>query len=198
MEDLFLKAVINEITWQQVVATVLLVWLTQIGTWVVKQLWNWFRHRSQPNLHDFRAHQKYQDIFSQTVTDFLRTHNFANPYRRDILDRIDEAYFYARFSSPEFLFHDNKLQKARNEMHASLDAFWKRLNHETFSLDSNIEFSNVPIRQNDLEQEQRDKIINDLNQLATGLIKSLDTFNKACLQKFDQKITITDSSPPQD
>lgn len=80
----------------------------------------------------------------------------------------------------------------------ALNTFWKKLNHETFCLDSNMAYSSVPIRENDPEQEKRDQIISEINDLATNLSSQLESFNKACLKKFDQKINVIDNSPPQD
>lgn len=101
MEDIVSKAVSGEMPWSDLALIVIIVWITQFFTWAVKQLWNKGINHFKPNLHDFKVYQKYQSIFSQRVLDFIKTHTFANPYLRDILDPIDEAFYYGRFSSPE-------------------------------------------------------------------------------------------------
>lgn len=197
MESVIEKAVNGDLAWSNVILIVLIVWLTQFITWAAKRLWIFILRKNQPNLHDLKVFQKYQNVFTQKVTDFINTHTFANPYLTDILDPVDEAFYYDRFNNPEFIFHDEKLEKQRKDTVKALSSFWDKLNKETFCLDSNTKYSNVPIRDNDPNQEYRDDVISEINILANELSEELKKFNKACLKKFDQKIS-TDNSPPQD
>ena len=141
-------------------------------------------------MHDFKVYKIYQEIFSQPILDFIKTHNFSNPYQLKIFNSIDEAIAYDRFSSPELSFHNNELEKKRIQMIDALIAFRNKLTIETFTLDNSTTLFNVPRKPNDYDEKERTRIILEINDLSTQLSSQLEAFNKACLKKFDQKISV--------
>jgi len=196
MEAIIEKVVTGELSWSDVVLIASIAWLTQFVTWSVKQLWNWVNRRKQPNLHDSEVYKKYRDIFTQKFIEFIGKHDFEIPYRRNIFDLVEEALEYNRFQNPDFVFHDGKLEKQRQKTMDALTAFNEKILSETSCHELDSKLSCVPVRNNDPGQKERHRIISELNILASKLSSELKALNKACLKKFDQKRTPSDSSPP--
>lgn len=187
MSDIIEKTVQGNITLTQAFIMLALALLAQFVTWGAKKLWVWFFDRRKPGLHDKRVMDRYDNLFPPEVVDFLRVHNFAIPYNRDILDKIEEAVYYSRLSTPDFIFHNKKLERDRAELINKLRPFLHVLGVETFVVDENMDVCNVPIKRDDPTEDKRAEIIKTLDQDATSLVLSYDKLKSTANKIFDKK-----------
>ncbi|PHR93143.1 MAG: hypothetical protein COA69_04115 [Robiginitomaculum sp.] len=187
MPDIIEKIIQGNITITQGLSIILIVWLTQFVTWGAKKLWVWFFDRRRPGIHDKRVMDRYENLFHPEVVDFLKVHTFSSPYKRDILDKIQEAMYYDRLSTPDFIFHNKKLENDRAELIAKLSVFNRFLVIETFVIDGNMELCNVPIKMDDPTEEKRGEIIAKLNQYASDLSASFEKLKTTQNKLFDEK-----------
>lgn len=188
MEDIVYKTMKGEIPWKNFVFIILVVWGTQIVTWLLKFYFIKIINCCKPNMHDFNVYEKYKQIFSQNILNIIKNHNFGDVFEISVFEPIINILCESKLNPPEYSFHDKKLEKKRNKMNETLNEFICKISIETFSNERNINYFSVPYKKDDPLDENRQKIIKKLNDLASKAFDNMQNMNEACLIKFDQKI----------
>jgi hypothetical protein len=186
MEQLWQSYVGGQLNWHQTILIIFLVWATQLITWGAKK---GYEALVLPNIHDQTVMSRIRGVFKTNILDFFRTHDLSVAFSNKILDPLGEALYYNRFESPDFKFHDNKLEGLRVQLLASVKAFWKSYTEDVSCVENNVELLQVHKTNERFDPERKKYIatVEKINTLAADIITKFDALTAAANKKFDKK-----------
>lgn len=83
----------------------------------------------RPNPHDVALLNRFRALFSEGLIDFLRNHEFSNPFRRDGLAGVSEV---AAWEGAKFEFVDTAVEKVFSEVRRAARRFAIAVDAETY------------------------------------------------------------------
>jgi len=133
---------------------------------------------AEPHPHDIALLQRYRAQFPEALRQFLREHSFGTPYRRKILDPLDEMA--VTWAGAEFDFEDPVLQEASTTLRAANRALVSLVNERIYVMDQDIEMA-WPKTDYDVKhgmQQSTLDAIEELNRRAQAFCDALDLFER--------------------
>lgn len=134
---------------------------------------------AEPHPHDVALLQRYRAQLPEQLRQFLREHSFGTPYRRKMLDPLDEMA--VAWAGAEFDFEDPVLQEAGKALRDSNASLIRLIDERIYGMDRNPEMG-WPKTDDDVRrgiQPATLAIIEELNARAETLVNAIDAFEKA-------------------
>ena len=132
----------------------------------------------QPHPHDVELLQRFRTQIPERLRQFLREHNFGEPYPRKALDPLDDIA--ATWAGAEFDFEDQVLQEAATALRAANSSLMELVYERTHVMDRNPNMA-WPKTDYDVKhgtQQGTLDAIRELNARSTTLIEAIDAFEK--------------------
>lgn len=134
---------------------------------------------AEPHPHDIALLQRYRAQLPEQLRQFLREHSFGTPYRRKILDPLDEMA--VAWAGAEFDFDDPVLQEGGKALRDANASLVRLIDERIYVMDRNPEMG-WPKTDDDVRrgiQPATLAIIEDLNARAETLVNAIDAFERA-------------------
>jgi hypothetical protein len=134
---------------------------------------------AEPHPHDVALLQRYRAQLPEPLRQFLREHSFGTPYRRNMLDALDEMA--VTWVGAEFDFEDPVLQEAGQTLRQANASLISLVNERIHVMDRNPNMA-WPKTDYDVRygiQQTTLDAIKELNARAETLVNAIDAFEKA-------------------
>jgi len=134
---------------------------------------------AEPHPHDVALLQRYRTQLPEPLRQLLRGHSFGTPYRRQMLDPLDEMA--VTWAGAEFDFEDPVLQEAATTLRETNASLISLVNERIHVMDRNPDMA-WPKTDYDVRygiQPATLDAIKELNTRAESLVAAIDAFEKA-------------------
>ncbi|MCV0370209.1 hypothetical protein [Filomicrobium sp.] len=134
--------------------------------------------RPAPNPHDVQLMNRFRQLITEQVIDFLRNHNFGTPWKRSRLDALAE--FAETWRGGRFEFNDPELNTALSLTKASANAVEGLIAIGSWPDRKNAEIQTVKTDEDyriGTQKATLDKI-DEMNAAATNLVRDIDALER--------------------
>ena len=150
---------------------------------------------AEPHPHDVALLQRYRAQLPEQLRQFLREHSFGTPYRRKMLDPLDEMA--VTWAGAEFDFEDPVLQDAAQALREANAALMQLVDERIYVMDRNPEMGWPKTGEDERRgiQPATLAIIEELNARAATLVNAINAFEKAGRSRV--RVATAPAPPPQ-
>lgn len=149
----------------------LIAFLVSLSTYLGLDIWRTRRLSD----HDRSLASDFKTLFPQNGYEMksIKNHDFAQPFRRDLLNPIYE--FIDIWGDVNYEFENKTLEKQRRKLYKSFSDFGSAISYDTYVWHNAVDFQTMDYDKR-FERPEKEEIRTKLNELASIAISDYEEF----------------------